>query len=160
MKFKTGISLLMDILVQAFSLTQLTKKSKNNIADVIQDQMKTVLLGLVSATVLCFCMIYSLILVMQKLNAVLLTTENGTLFSILFFSTLLLGSSTAAFFLLKPKSKDAEREIQNDLDPKAILISFLEGLSEGLAKPRAKSAETEAPVTRLVDPLFDDRMSI
>ena len=130
--------MLMQIFVKNFDLSALAGKSKESLAVALQDQVKSILFSIMSAAILGFIIIYSLSAIMERLNAVLLSVENGAVYSILFFVFLALTSSVIAVLFFKSEKKVFEPETQKKIDLQNILISFLDGFSKGFEEPTEK----------------------
>ncbi len=143
MILKTLISVLIEYFTKDFNFTKLTNNSKINLSRAVQQQTKLILVNILSALILGFIIIYSLVAIIERLNAMLMTLENGSWYSILFFIFLALISSFTAYLILKTEAKPEKIEVPPPFELQNILTSFLVGFAEGFDEPQKKPEENK-----------------
>ncbi|MEY4617783.1 MAG: hypothetical protein RJB66_2743 [Pseudomonadota bacterium] len=127
----------------------------------IHQEVLTIVLKLLGGIILTAAVIYSLFSIGDQITFILMTEENGTIISILFFLLMMVVCSYLLFLLFRvpTANNDALPAVPSPptRDPLAdaierLTLAFIEGLLEGIEKHKRTTPQTSEPCVSTINP--------
>lgn len=152
MNMRLFAPLLLDIFMKkndASEMRQAVSQSQEIFRKAIREEILAISFRIIGGLVLASILVYSLIVLGERVNAMLLASADGTCASLATFSTVALATIGTLFFLFreraKPKAKSESADLPlPGLDLNKVLTGFYKGLNEGIESATERNAERRA----------------